>query len=261
MALPAFSEAANDNPAILFLFSQTKVGKTTLLSALPDNLIIDTEEGSKFVGGIKYDLMKRARELNRKPEDVLKGLAQQIIKANRELGEGRYVYDYISIDTTSGLESIARKMATDLYKATVVGKNFKGVDVVTELEMGGGYGYLRRAFEILYGYFKGISKHGLILSGHTKSASIKKDGKDLSAIDIDLTGKLKSIVSADADAIGILTRNKENPNQVIVSFKTDLTNLASGARPRHLQNKEFVLSELNDDGSFTFNWDKIYLTK
>jgi hypothetical protein len=61
------------------------------------------------------------------------------------------------------------------------------------------------------------------------------------------------------DAIGILYRNKKNNNELIVSFKTVYDDLITGARPKHLRNKEFVISKLNENGKFEFYWDKIYL--
>jgi len=97
--------------------------------------------------------------------------------------------------------------------------------------------------------------------GHVKASSIVKEGKDISAMDIDLTGKLKQIISSDSDAIGILRRGKDNSNQVIVSFKTNERDLATGARPVHLRNQEFILSEyFEEEDRFEFHWDKIYLT-
>lgn len=80
----------------------------------------------------------------------------------------------------------------------------------------------------------------------------------MAAKDIALTGKLKLIMTAQCDAIGYLYRNKENMNQVVVSFKTNELDLATGARPKHLRGQEFVLSELKDDEVVT-HWDKIYL--
>ena len=245
------------NPKRLLLFSTPKVGKTTLVSGLENNLIIDVESGSRYVSGIVYDVKAEAVKSGNTVAKQLRLLSEAIVKANSEKGD--YVYDYITIDTITSLEKVAREMATVLYKRSNVGKKFKGTDVVTELEMGAGYNYLRQAFAILYGYFDGLARNGIILLGHVKGSSIKRDGKEISAIDIDLTGKLKQIVSADMDAIGILYRNKKNNNELIVSFKTTSDDLITGARPKHLRNKEFVISKLNENGEFEFYWDKIYL--
>lgn len=254
--LPQFSEQKLTNPRKLFLFSHTKVGKTELVSALPNNLVIDTEDGSEFVSGFKFNVMKYGKMNNMQPTKVLRELAEQIQKENTAKGD--YVYDYITIDTATGLEKYARVLATHLYKQTQMGKSYKGEDVVSELPQGAGYDYLRKAFDRLYGMFTGVSRYGLIITGHVKNASINKDGKELQARDIQLTGKLKTILAQDCDAIGYLYRNKENMNEVIVSFKTNELDLATGARAKHLRGQEFVISELKDD-QFTFYWDKIFI--
>jgi len=68
---------------------------------------------------------------------------------------------------------------------------------------------------------------------------------------------LKTIVAAGADAIGYLFRDKEN-NQNIISFKSHEQDLASGARPPHLRNQEFIISELKGNKIITY-WDKIFI--
>jgi len=232
------------NPRRLFIFSQPKVGKTALAATLKNNLIIDLEEGTDFVDALKI----KAKSI----EDLRK-IAEELEKENSKLGQGKYVYDYITIDTATALQDIARGLALDLYKDTPMGKNFKGDDVL-KLPQGGGYYYLREAFEKIYKAFDRKAK-GLILLGHVKSASVAKEGKELMAKDIDLTGKIKSITAADMDAIGYLYRKG---NQNILSFKTSEEDLATGARPEHLRNKEIIISEMTEKGFIT-HWDKIFL--
>ena len=255
--LPVIQKAQRSIPSKLFLFSHTKVGKTTLASALPNALIIDTENGSDFVDGIKYNLVKESKKSNKGQYTLLKKLANEIIEANAKI-DG-YVYDYIVFDTLSGLEEIAHKLATFLYKKSVIGKDFKGDDIVRELPQGGGYLWLREAFSRLYKMFDGISKYGMVLFGHVKLGSINIEGKELQIRDVMLTGKLKYMITQDSDAIGYLYRSKDNINQVYVTFKTYELDLATGSRSPHLRNQEFVLSELMSDGNFKFYWDKIYL--
>ncbi len=93
-----------------------------------------------------------------------------------------------------------------------------------------------------------------IFLGHLKDKMLEKDGKEVSARDIDLTGKLRNIACANSDAIGYLYRDK---NQTILSFKTTQDTLC-GARPEHLRNKEIVLLEY-DEGKFIHHWDEIYI--
>lgn len=253
MTLPTVpTKALTKNPKRLLLFGHSKIGKTTLLSDLPNNLILDLEDGSDFIDGMKVNVQQIALRENKPIITVLKEISDT-------LKSSAHKYDYISLDTTTGIEDVAKDLATIMYKQTAIGKNFKGKDVTTELPNGAGYGWLRLAFEKIYEYFDGIPTKALILTGHVKNSSIQKEGKDLGTRDLYLTGKLKNIICQQMDAIGYLYRSKDNSNQVIVSFKTDETDLATGARPEHLRQQEFVLSERNADGSFTFHWDKIFL--
>ena len=73
-------------------------------------------------------------------------------------------------------------------------------------------------------------------------------------MDLDLTGKIKRIVSSQSDAIGYLYR-KGNEN--VLTFKTK-DDVACGARPMHLRNQEIVLSEMTDE-EFKTNWNLIYI--
>jgi hypothetical protein len=73
-------------------------------------------------------------------------------------------------------------------------------------------------------------------------------------MDLDLTGKIKRIVSSQSDAIGYLYRKG---NQNILTFKTK-DDVACGARPTHLRNQEIVVSELTEEG-FKSHWDKVYI--
>ncbi len=249
-------ETVNVNPSKLFLYSHTKVGKTTLASKLDNALIIDTEDGSNFITGNIVNLRELVRkEPNKTPYMILYELAQEI--KNNNLAIGKFTFDYIVIDTVTALQDIAEDYATAMYKQTQLGKNFNGRSIL-ELPQGAGYYWLRRAFNNMYSWFEGLSKC-LILLGHIKLSSILKDGKELSARDIELVGKLKQIITADCDAIGYLYRDKNEPNKVIISFKTEMQDLATGARPPHLRNQEFIISELKDNGEIIAHWDKIFI--
>lgn len=253
VTLPEPQVAESHDPQKLLFISHHKTGKTTLAAALPNSLIIDTENGTGFVDGTIFNLQKELVGKPWGPVTMLQMLSDEIRRKNTE--HGAPVFDFIAIDTVTGLEGVARKYATYMYKNSGPGKNFKGTDVVSELPQGGGYDWLRRAFVELYKLFEGLSSKGLILLGHTKYSSIVKTGKELQAKDVDLTGKLKQIVCRDMDAIGYLYRKG---NQVVASFISHEQDLTVGARPPHLRNKEIVVSELGDNGEFTFYWNDIY---
>jgi hypothetical protein len=137
----------------------------------------------------------------------------------------------------------------------MMGKSFVGNNIL-DLPNGGGYKYLRDAMTNLLNAIYKCSDR-VILLGHLKTTNLEKDGKEVSAKELDLTGKIKSMVSADVDAIGLLYRGANNQN--ILSFKTT-DEVICGARPQHLKDQEIVISELIDN-KFITHWDLIYNQK
>jgi len=248
-------EVKNKNPDKLFIFSHPKVGKTSLVAGLPNHLLIDVEGGSKFVSGTKINVTEMAEKENISLLKALKEVANSIREANKEAG--KKIYDYGIIDTATKLEEVAKDLAGILYKTTPMGKSWNGSDITT-LPNGAGYNWLRLAYQRIYQDFEGLFNKCFIMLGHVKNASINKDGKDLAAKDINLTGKLKTIVAADADAIGFLYRKKGEPINIL-SFKTSENDLATGARPPHLRGKEFEISKLVDDNIVETYWEQIFI--
>jgi hypothetical protein len=143
-------------------------------------------------------------------------------------------------------------LALKMYQLTPMGATYKGN--ILALPNGAGYLYLRNAFEMMLNKVA-ASADRLILLAHIKDKMIGKEGKELAAKDIDLTGRLKQIVCANADAIGYLYREgKKN----VITFETQ-EEVTCGARPLHLRNRVFTLSEQDDKGNTTVYWDKIYI--
>jgi hypothetical protein len=246
-------------PPRLFLYSQPKVGKTSLLAALPNCLIIDLEDGSSSFEAASINVRKIAQEqFGGNMLAALSEVKKAIVEMNTKAG--KRFYDFIAIDTTSALEKMAIDLANSDYRKSNIGKKFEGGNILTELEYGGGYGWYRDSFTKLYNSFMSLANKSLILSGHVKSSSINKGGKDVNVKDIDLIGKAKQIVCSDADAIGWLYRGKDYEN--ILSFVTNENDLATGARAKHLRNREFVISKMFElDGVTPFTYDKTNIKK
>ena len=132
LKLPIKSEKAKSkNPRKLFLFAHTKCGKTSNASLLPNNLIIDLEDGSDFCEGMFVNIKKIARENNISVLQALKEVTTQLRAAEHR-------YDYITIDTASALEQYAEQLAVILYKKSPMGKNYMGTNVITDLANGAG---------------------------------------------------------------------------------------------------------------------------
>jgi len=247
-------KAAHQSPKNLIIFSKPKVGKTELLAQLPGCLLLDLEGGSDFVDAMK---------LQATSVEQIKAIGEQIKKHIAETGEAPY--KYIAVDTVTALENMCIPYAEILYSKTSQGQYwFKPKTAGTKsgksqygnilnLSNGGGYSYLRQAMTNMIEYLKGLAPR-IILVGHVKDVLLEKAGGEFTSADLDLTGKIKRIMSSQSDAIGYLYR-KGNEN--ILSFKTT-DEVSCGARPDHLRNAEIVVSEMTDKGLIT-HWDKIYI--
>lgn len=228
------------NPRFLIIFSKPKAGKTSLLAGLPKCLIIDLEDGTDYYEAYRV----KAKTLDDLAE------IREALKANPNM------YDYIAIDTGTALEEVVMPLAVALYKATPMGKNYKGSDV-RELANGAGYLYTREAFTQIVNTFRGLCRY-FILTGHVKDKYIEKEGTETTQLELDLTGKLKSITSADADAIAYLYRKGKGGNETWLNFVAN-DGIICGARPNHLKNKEIKVAESDANGNITYHWDEIYL--
>ena len=195
------TKAERVNPKKIILFSNPKVGKSTMVAALENNLIIDLENGLGFLDALKVNVLQLAKEQNQTPLTILKEVINKIATANEK--KGGFVYKYITIDTVSALEDIALELANKLYKNTPMGRNWQGDDV-TKLPNGAGYQYLREAMEIILNELEPLCDT-LIILGHLKGKFVEKEGKEMEARGLALTGKLSSMLCANVDAIGLLS--------------------------------------------------------
>lgn len=237
-------KALYKSPRRLFIYSPPKSGKTTAVSLLPNSLLIDFEEGSDFLDAVKVKINSM--------DDL-----QELIKA---LKQG-HSFKYGVVDTTTKLEEMVLPFAGQLYRETPMGKNWgklrdgkvdPNANILT-LPNGGGYLYLREAYMKVINVINGLFSR-VIYMGHLKDKVLEKDGKEVSTKDIDLTGKLRNIACAHADAIGYMYRHE---NKTLLSFETSQEVLC-GARPEHLRNKTIVLLE-SKDGKFEHGWNHIYI--
>lgn len=236
--------ASTTNPKFLVLIGREKVGKTSALAQLDNNLIIDLEDGSTFVDAMAIQCHTIS--------DL--GEAASAIRAkNKEVGHN--FYRHITIDNATSLEEICLGYAATLYRQQPVGKNWKGTDVRT-LPQGSGYYYLRTAVLKVIDTFKELCDE-FILVGHIKDTIVDdpSTGEELTERSLDLVGKLAGMVCRRCDGVGYMYRSG---NEVHIKFKAD-KNIAMGCRSDHLRNKDIVISEMDDEtGVLTTHWDKIF---
>ena len=223
------------NTKRLIIYSKPKTGKTSAFAGLEGNLIIDLENCADYVEAIKV----KANNL------------QELKEIGKAIKEANYPYKYVTIDTVTALEDMVMPLAINLYKQTPMGKNYSGDSILT-LPNGAGYLYVRQAFFQVLDFIDTLAPQ-IILSGHIKDKQVDDKGEMVMSANIDLTGKIKSLICANADAIGYMFRRSE---QTILSFKTN-EEVTCGARPEHLRNEEIVISEMVN-GELMTHWEKVY---
>jgi hypothetical protein len=84
----------------------------------------------------------------------------------------------------------------------------------------------------------------VILVGHLKDKMLEKQGKEVAVKDLDLTGKIKQITCANADAVGYIYREGE---ETMISFNS-MEDVTAGSRCAHLKGATMPLA-----------WDQIFI--
>ena len=224
------------SPRTLILYGPPKIGKTTVITSLPDYLLVELEpNGAKYVSAVKIEL------------DNILQIAQ--VEDHFKKSNPKPTFRFLVVDTLDQLEVWAELEATRRYKASTIGSTFKG-DSVLELPKGGGYFHLRNTFYEYFNRLRSLAPYTIFL-GHVKDGLLGVEGKEVASKDLDLTGKVKNIVCSYADATGHAFRAKDG--KFTVNFKTtDIANC--GSRCAHLAGKEFVF----DQPATVENWKQLY---
>jgi len=231
MELPTTKvKASRKSPKNMIIYGAPKIGKTTVLSQLDDCLIIDLENGSDMLDALKI----KANSLKE-----LADVGRAIITAEKP-------YKYIAIDTISKLEEWCEAEGKQIYMKTPMGKNFEtknpGMSILS-LPNGAGYLYLRMAYKKWIDRLNLLADH-IILVGHLKDKMLEKKGKEVAVKDLDLTGKIKQITCANADAVGFIFREGD---QTMISFNS-LDDTVAGSRCDHLKGQTMPM-----------NWSEIFI--
>jgi len=92
------SKPETQNPKNLIIFSKPKTGKTSLIAALDNCLLLDFEQGSDFVSAMKMKVDSIG---------TLKKIGKAIKDANSP-------YKYIAVDTITALEEMCIGYAEQL---------------------------------------------------------------------------------------------------------------------------------------------------
>lgn len=217
------TKATVHDPRLLVLFGATKVGKTyqaiQLQKWLRENhpyktsLILDTEGGTDMYEGRKLAI------------NSLKDLKEYIVQGKKDKET------FLILDTLDVVVEWIEKLVCET----------NDVESIGDLAFGKGYGLVREKTMSVIKHLKECCDH-LILIGHRKKTIIGNETVEVNVSSLDLPGKLKNVVCADADAIGYMYRLEE---ELKVSFKAS-EDLEAGSRIPHLVD------------TLDFDWSKIY---
>lgn len=252
----------SENPGIQIIYGVPKSGKTTIISELEDHLILELEKnGANYISG-RIQEINDAKEFN------------ECIKLIKE--SPKKVCTYLVIDTVTKLDEWSEIVGTYNYMRKPQGKKFnregdnpegkiilhtdKRFETVHEIPQGYGYQHSRIVMTDWYESLMELITLGkvsyIILLAHVKDKLIEtKNGNSVEHIELNLTGKVKSIFCSRVDAIGHLKRVQ---NESYLNYGGD-EKVVSGGRCSHL-NDEILISEKKDGKVITY-WDKIYLKK
>ncbi len=144
------------------------------------------ENGSTYVEALKVKI------------NTLRDL-KEVCKAIREAGNP---YKYVTIDTITAVEEMAKPLAITLYQnSPMFSEKYADVKDPTQLPNGSGYALLRTAIEMIIDMVAKCAPN-IIICGHVKDAALS-EGASNNVKTLDLTGKISRILSAKSDAIGL----------------------------------------------------------
>ena len=196
------------------------------------------EDGSDYVDALKIKVHS------------LKEL-KEVCKAINDAGKP---YKFITIDTVTAVEEMAKPVAIALYQSSAMfSEKYADIKDPAQLPNGSGYTFWRQAIESIINLVASCADN-LIICGHVKDAKLDENTNG-SLKTLDLTGKVSRILSAKSDAIGFVHRDEDS--NLCIKFGQD-GEVLTGARPTHLANKDIIVAERNEDGTFTSHWSRIY---
>ncbi len=199
---------------------------------------MDFENGSTYVDALKIKI-NSLKDLN------------EVCKA---IKEAKKPYKFITIDTITAVEEMAKPLAIKLYQnSPVFSDRYADVKDPAQLPNGSGYSFWRAGIEKIIDMVADCTPN-LIICGHVKDAALNESATN-NIKTLDLTGKVSRILSAKSDAIGFVHRDEDS--NLCIKFGAD-GEVLTGARPAHLANKDIIVAEHQDDGSFISRWERIY---
>jgi len=272
------------NPDTILYSGRPKIGKSTMLSKLPNNLIISMEvNGCDF---LDIDVIDCSKILSASKADITELLTQDvktkaldiaginephlrhealnlILRALISLGKP---YDYVSIDTITQADIDAEWAGTELYMDSSQGKKFNRQQIEGQpstkwprLEYGhpdyesviegvgqNGWRWSRTIMVNLLNLSRQAAKRCTIYVAHIRDKMLKSGDKgEVFIKDIALTGAVGDIYSRNTSAVASAYRDDD---ELKISFKG---------------NEDKTGGNRGEIGSYegVFDWDKIFVSE
>jgi len=253
-------EPVSVNPQVLLIYAIPKLGKSTILAGLTTefapgkSIIISNEKGG-------YSFLKAAVEECYNPYKLDELIDE--IAADDDIR-------YVGIDTITTMDDWSEYVGTFNYMNKPQGMKFNTdpttgqrykkddpkFDTVHSIGQGFGYRYSR---DVMVDWFEKLRATGktIILVAHVKDKFItSKTGEAVQAIDINLTGKVKDIYCARADAIGMLVAEEDKR---YLSFQSKDDSKYMGSRAPHLSGRILISDKDNTSGNIKTFWNNIFI--
>lgn len=252
--LPTELSVPEKNMESLVLYGLPKCGKTTLLSTLPNCLIIDTENGTNKISG----LVKKIPN-DRGPVGKMRWLeefADYLIRKGKP-------YDYVAIDTFTEVNEMAEWSGTYRYMNSTMGKNFNRNEMnemlkpsdsdyesVHTLKEGYGYRWSREDTIRMFYKYMNVAKKCVIFVCHVEDKYLGGGDsrihlrEEVTPKQLALTGKVRDILPRKVDGIGYVY----NEDGIIKVNFTGSESRVGGNRCKHLQGYNDVV-----------DWNKIFI--
>lgn len=245
-------QAQDTDPKRMFIYSYPKIGKTEALTKLPDTLIVDFEDGTRFYNTPSVFKVNTLNDL--------------FTLQNAFRTEGKR-FKRIILDPLTKLDAgIVNTLALQKYyndEGLPENKRIWNKDIMT-LPYGKGSVYKKEAHNDLMKFFEHFCDTLIVVAHVTESKTVNSStGQEVNSKDIALEGKSKLALIADAEAVGYFYRDPNDKNRNILSFEIN-ENVVAGTRSPRLSGKTFVISERvsNEDGSYTLKtyWEQIFMS-
>lgn len=207
------------------IYSQPKVGKTSLACQFPKNLLVAFEKGYNLLAGVK-------------PVDITKWAEFKLVLRQLAKPEAREMYDTITIDTVG----ICWNMCEQYICAQ------HGVQKISDIPWGAGYAACKNEFE---GCLRQITQlgYGLVVIAHSETRIEKRsDDTEVEIIGPAIPKRAYEIVNQLVDIIGfidIVFDDEGNSERWLYTRKTPT--VMAGSRFKYLAPKiRFGYNELVD---------------